>query len=276
MLVNNKPIRLGDDPVEYAVYTHIGKRKQNQDRTLVWPDKSPSNPAGRLFAIADGMGGHSGGCLASRLACDGLAFDVESVLSEAAKSSPIGIARHLTESILRIDRSIRLKGLKDCKVADMGTTLSCLVITHTHSIIAHVGDTRIYRLRNGFLSLLTTDHTFVQDMIFEGEVDPKNASSHPLRHVLTRAVGTGEPLPLVDCRIDLLKKRDRFLLCSDGLTNTLSKRTILDILLGHPRASATAKELVTRAFNEEAKDNVTVIVVGKSVPDIVTKAKSNR
>ena len=262
MFLKNKPIRLGDDPVEYAVYTHIGKRNQNQDRTLVWPKKYPANPAGQLFAIADGMGGHSGGCLASRLACDGLASHVQAYLSGAAKTSPITIARRLSETILRTDRRIRLKGLRDCKVADMGSTLSCLVITHIHSIIAHVGDTRVYRLRNGFLSLLTTDHTFVQDMIFEGEVDPKNASSHPLRHVLTRAVGTGEPLQWVDCRIDFLKKRDRFLLCSDGLTNTLSEQTILDILLIQTRASATAKELVTRAFNEGAKDNITAIVVG--------------
>ena len=143
----------------------------------------------------------------------------------------------------------------------MGTTLSCLVITPTNSIIAHVGDSRIYRLRQGHLACLTVDHTFVQDMIFEGEVVPGKAHRHPLRHMLTRAVGTGEPLALVDSRIDLLKKEDCFLLCTDGLCNALSDTCIHDLLSRPATASETAAKLVMQALQNGARDNITAIVI---------------
>jgi serine/threonine protein phosphatase PrpC len=149
---------------------------------------------------------------------------------------PHEVSRHLTEAIMRIDREIRLKGRKDCELENIGTTLSCLVIADSHSIIAHVGDTRIYRMRKGHFKSLTVDHTFVQDMIFEGEVDPDEAHLHPLRNVLTRAVGTGEPLSLVDCRIDPLWIKDQFVLCSDGLYNTLNDEFI--------QSSLSSKELL--------------------------------
>ena len=118
--------------------------------------------------------------------------------------------RHLEETVLRIDRQICRHGYRVPALADMGTTLSCLIMTARHTIIAHVGDSRIYRLRRGHLTCLTTDHTFVQDMIFEGEVDPTHAAKHPLRHMLTRVVGTQEPLEWVDTRIDPLLCGDRF------------------------------------------------------------------
>lgn len=245
--------------IDYGLSSHIGQRPYNQDAMRVTTAPMQLNGKGSLFAVADGMGGHPGGDLASHLACEGLNSYYEKKIKE--KRNPANISRHLVDAIIRIDRWIRLQGLRDRKLEDMGTTLSCLVITNTHSVIAHVGDSRIYRLRKGHLACLTVDHTFVQDMIFEGEVDPGKAHLHPLRHMLTRAVGTGETLALVDSRIDPLKTKDYFLLCTDGLYNVLDDTCILDLLSIQSTASKTAAKLVKRALQNGARDNITAIVI---------------
>jgi protein phosphatase len=222
--------------IEHGVYSHIGRRQNNQDAVFVTSEPEILNGKGRLFAVADGMGGHPGGGLASRMACDGLKQYHEKII-EKGKRKPQDISRHLVDAIMRIDRGIRLKGLRDGKLEDMGTTLSCLVITSTNSIIAHVGDSRIYRLRKNHLTCLTVDHTFVQDMIFEGAVNPGKAHRH------------------------LLTKEDCFLLCSDGLYNTLTDTCILDLLARQSAASETAAKLVMHALQNGARDNITVIVI---------------
>ena len=153
--------------VDYGVFSHIGQRRQNQDAVMVMQTRVPSGQVGRLLAVADGMGGHLGGEIASHLACDGLKQYFEKELNNKIVNDPKEIARRLSEAILRIDRRIRQKGLRDSSLEDMGTTLSCLAITETHSVIAHVGDSQIYRLRKGVLSCLTVDHTFVQDMFLK-------------------------------------------------------------------------------------------------------------
>ncbi|MBU4317480.1 MAG: protein phosphatase 2C domain-containing protein [Proteobacteria bacterium] len=247
--------------IDHGVYSHIGKRRHNQDAVKVISESTSMTDKRWLFAVADGMGGHKGGGVASELACDGLNHYYErrsnSIRPQRAKS----IRDRLVETIIRIDRNIRLYGLRSSDLEDMGTTLSCLVITPEHSIIAHVGDSRIYRLRNGHLSCLTVDHTFVQDMVFEGEVKQEEAHLHPLAHMLTRVVGSREQLTHVDSRIDPLKLKDSFLLCSDGLYNTLTNKCILDLLSNESSASTTAVKIVKQALQEGAMDNVTVIVV---------------
>ena len=247
--------------IDYGVYTHIGRRQHNQDAVLLKSIPVSDRGEGWLFAVADGMGGHPGGCLAGRLACDGLNRYFSQSVAGKFTYRPAEVCRYLTEATVRIDRDIRFQGAKDSRLADMGTTLSCLFIVGNRGVIAHVGDSRIYRLRKGFLSCLTVDHTFVQDMIFEGEVDPADAHLHPLRHVLTNAVGAGEPLSLVDSRIDPLQIKDRYLLCSDGLTNAIADRGILDLLSVQSTASQIATQLVTTAFQNGARDNITAVVI---------------
>lgn len=257
----NRVLKPDTCSIDYGVSTHIGQRHHNQDAVRVTSAPVSLNGKEHLFAVADGMGGHPGGGLASRLACDGLNNYYRKKIMEKPKPSSIDISRYLSEAIIRIDRYIRLQGLRDSKLEDMGTTLSCLVITGTHSVIAHVGDSRIYRLRKGRLSCLTVDHTFVQDMIFEGEVDPAKAHLHPLRHMLTRAVGTGEPLPWVDNRIDPLHTSERLLLCTDGLYNALSDLCLLDLLSRQIVATDTAAKLVAQALRNGARDNITAAVI---------------
>jgi len=247
--------------IDYGVCTHIGQRDQNQDAVLIESVPVSLNGNGYLFAVADGMGGHTGGGLASRMVCDCLNDNYRRKILEKPKTGLTDISRCLTEAIMRADRYIRLRGLKDDKLADMGTTISCLVLSDTHLIIAHVGDSRIYCLRKGRLIRLTVDHTFVQDMIFEGEVDPAKAHLHPLRHMLTRAVGTGEPLPWVDLYIDSLDPAGRLLLCTDGLYNALSDQHLLGRLSREVTATDAAAKLVKQALQKGARDNTTAIVV---------------
>ncbi len=242
--------------IDHGVCTHIGRRPQNQDRVL-----ATAGDWGHLFAVADGMGGHAGGALASRLACEHLNEAFVKGHRDGAWATADALSRRLVEAVIRADRLIRWYGGCHDTLADMGTTLSCLLIARNRGVIAHVGDSRIYRWRSGYLSLLTVDHTFVQDMIFEGEINSSQALVHPLRHMLTRAVGTEETLEFVDSRVDEVKAGDRFLLCTDGLTNTLSENGILEALEGPPNATHMAKELVDRALASDAHDNVTAIVI---------------
>ncbi len=240
----------------YAAETHIGRRARNEDAVRI-----PSSENDLLFAIADGLGGHSGGDLASRLACQGLTRYDQDRTAEPSALHPESVSRRLVATVLRIDKLIRLHGRNDAALADMGTTLSCLVLAQGQSIIAHVGDSRIYRLRRGHLTCLTTDHTFVQDMIFEGQVDPERAASHPLRHLLTRSVGTPEPLEWVDTRIDDVFRGDRFLLSTDGLHTALSAERLAAVL-GKPwNPQRVAARLVSEALQAGANDNISAIVI---------------
>ncbi len=260
-LIRKRVIGTDVPSLDYGFCTHIGQREHNQDEVLVPPEFEKIYDNAYLFAVADGMGGHLGGGFASRMACDRMKNYYERNIRKKGAQKPADISRHLVEALTRTDRALRLQGLRNNKLENMGTTFTGLIITGAHSVIAHVGDSRIYRLRKGRLSCLTVDHTFVQDMIFEGEVSPSQAHMHPLRHMLTRAVGAGEPLELVDTRIDRLKPNDSFLLCTDGLYNEIDEKGILDSLTKQSIASDMAAELIAKAVKNGARDNITAVVV---------------
>jgi len=245
--------------------SHIGfGRKTNEDHLFQVPmdvGASVVQCKGRLWAVADGMGGHTGGEIASSMACRGLRdyYDKPCIHNAGPVTQPL--SRHLVETVIRVDRQVRLKAANHVDLAHMGTTLSCLLLADGHSIIAHVGDSRIYRWRDGHLTCLTTDHTFVQEMIFEGEVDPNKAHLHPLRHLLTNVVGSVEPLSHVDCRIDPFRAGDRFLLCTDGLYHAVQDTDLAAIMGSEAAAGTMARDLVAAALKEKTKDNVTALVV---------------
>lgn len=212
------------------------------------------------MAVADGMGGHNGGGIASRFACEALEDCYGNITESNSKLKPEQLCRLLTDAIFRIDRRLRYRARQTEDMQDMGTTLTCLALTASHSIIGHVGDSRIYRWRRGHLSCLTKDHTFVQEMITEGEIDPAAANKHPLRHLLTQAVGTAEPLEHVLARVDRIKAGDRFLLCTDGLHNWVPDEQISNVLALDGGADLLASNLVNAALMNKARDNVTALV----------------
>jgi serine/threonine protein phosphatase PrpC len=252
--------------IKWDAKTDIGlKRKTNEDDFYV-ADLTDTyinhRHMGIMFAVADGLGGHFAGDIASRMACEGLKNYYMEKLSEGKKSFSIDYLRtRLVNTIHDIDKTITGRAKTEDACSDMGTTLSVLVLKDKTAIIAHVGDSRIYNLRNNQLVQLTQDHTFVQEMIDEGELDPANVSGHPLRNMLTRTVGTEEPLEEVFTMTEKISPGDSFLLCSDGLHGMVSDEAIYKIMSADPDPETTSTRLIETAIRNGGKDNITVIVI---------------
>lgn len=239
------------------------KRKQNEDHVLVVDDhdsRYDTASPGRLFAIADGMGGHKGGAEASRLACEGL-LDYYYDQSVSKWLEDLGQCRPTTleEAFHRVDLNIHDLSLRVKELEGMGTTLSALVLLGDTALIAHVGDSRIYRFRDHHLEKLTQDHTMAQLSIEMGYMDEEEAKSHPLRNVLTEVVGRG--FDEVQTRTEPVAKGDVFLLCTDGLHHGVSDARIEEIKESFSPENGVCNQLIQEAIKEGGRDNITVIVV---------------
>jgi protein phosphatase len=195
------------------------------------------------------------------MACRGLEDFFHRLSAAEPEPRTAALRRSLEETVLRTGLALFLAGRKTPGLEEMGTTLSCLVVTARRTLIAHVGDSRIYRLRNGRLTQLTTDHTFVQDMVFEGDISPEAAADHPLRHMLTRALGAVETLEQVDTRVDPRRDGDRFLLCTDGLHDVVPAERIQERLSRHAPPAQIARKLVDDALERGGRDNITVLTI---------------
>ncbi len=222
-----------------GVATDIGRvRDGNEDSYL---SQEP------LFAVADGMGGHKGGEVASQLALDTLesGFRMESGLAEQIRGANAAV----------FERS-----RADTAVQGMGTTLTAVVLHDMAATFAHVGDSRAYLLRAGDLRRLTEDHTLVNRLVRSGEITEAEAEVHPHRSVLTRALGT-DPGVEVDEFTVTLTDGDRLLLCSDGLTGMVTEEQIAAILGAAPDPQDAADRLVRAANRAGGVDNITVVVL---------------
>jgi serine/threonine protein phosphatase PrpC len=244
--------------------TDIGlKREKNEDSFLVVdrPDQRwDIQRHGRMYVVADGMGGHAGGEIASKMACRGMA-DYYSANTDSRRGRDYLKVRlqHLKSSIDKVHDKIIEYGRTNKKYEDMGTTLSALVLIKNKALIAHVGDSRIYRLRQGRLQQLTEDHTMAQLFIRMGYLTPEKVANHPIRHVMSQAVGQG--VENIFLKIEKVEQNDTFLLCSDGLYDMVSDNEIRDTLLQNPAVKDQCRSLVARALKNGGRDNVTVMVV---------------
>jgi protein phosphatase len=226
--------------VEAGVATDIGRvRERNEDSFLVEPP---------LYAIADGMGGHRGGAVASELALE----KVEE-LSRAGKAT-------LTDMVRSANRAVFERSMSDRRVTGMGTTLTVVQVDDEGAHLVHVGDSRAYLLRAGAFRQLTDDHTLVNRMVRAGEITRAEADVHPHRNVLTRVVGT-EPDVDVDHDDIPVMDGDRILICSDGLTNMVAEDQIQAILEATPAPQETADRLIKAANRAGGIDNITVVVL---------------
>ena len=226
--------------VTAAAATDVGLvREGNEDSYLT---------EGPLFAVADGMGGHRGGEVASQLAVETL----EKLFKEGAGDLP--------DQVQEANRVVFERSVLDRKVAGMGTTLTAALVEGDRVRLAHVGDSRAYLLRDGTLRLLTEDHTLVHRMVSEGEISKEEAETHPQRSVLTRALGVDT---VVDVDDDSLQVRpgDRLLLCTDGLTSMVSEDEIEDVLRTVPNPQEAAQRLVRMANEAGGVDNTTVVIL---------------
>jgi len=234
-------------------------RSHNEDCFELAPEHS-------VFVVADGMGGHSHGEIASRIAVDAVREFVERT-SDDDSTLPYELDPNLGRHGNRLRIAIRLAhdGVlaairKDPSLHGMGTTVVGLLLDGDSAAIGHVGDSRAYRLRNGRFELLTQDHTWVNEQVVAGFLSEEQARAHPLKNVVTRALG-GEPEVEIDVREWLLEPGDLFLLCSDGLTTMLTDDEIQSRLGAADNLEETCSRLVRDANARGGYDNVSVVLV---------------
>jgi PPM family protein phosphatase len=207
-----------------------------------------------LFAVADGLGGHVGGEVASQVALERLA---EATTADGPEDA---ISERLREAIHQANRAVGERASKEPRLTGMGTTLTAVVVGRDRLHLGHVGDSRAYLLRNGELRALTEDHTLVQRMVREGRLTPEQAGVHPQRSVLTRALGIEDDLEVDQTTVEVTAG-DRLLLCSDGLTAMVNDEDIQKILVGQEDPQAASNALVDAANAAGGQDNITTIVL---------------
>ena len=232
-------------------------RSGNEDSALV---------SGRLIAVADGMGGHAGGEVASRIAIKALE-KLSPVLTSFEIDSD-SVEDLLLNSLFTIDTQIGEYAEEAIEVRGMGTTLTALLVVDSNVALLHVGDSRCYRLRGNTFEQLSNDHTVIQELLDQGAISESEVADHPQRSVLTQALmGQGTVTPVL--QIYEAKEKDRYLLCSDGLSSVLTQKEIKSLLKKSDKAEAV-KALIDATYINDAPDNVTVIVADITGDEITT------
>lgn len=246
---------------EYCARTDVGrKRKGNEDSFIVNEDEG-------LFVVADGMGGHAAGEVASRMAVESIEEFVRLTGSDREITWPFEIDETLPLDANRLKIAIRLANRKVIKLPEerheyqgMATTVVAALFSEPTAFIAHVGDSRAYRLRDGELVQLTNDHSWVNEQVVSGVITSSQARTHPLRNVVTRAVGSRWDLQ-VDILREPIEEGDVYVLCSDGLSSMIEDRQIADALASAPDAQTACATLIDQANEAGGEDNITVIVI---------------
>lgn len=211
-----------------------------------------------VLILADGMGGHSGGEIASSKAIETVLAAFQEKLTRPL--IPAQIFSTLSSALKSANDSIYELSLSDPALHGMGTTIDICIISDNNAYIAHIGDSRVYHItHDGKITLVTKDHSLMQYMIEKGELTAEQAQHHPQKNVITRALGTSQDVQ-EDIATLKLSEGDRLLLCSDGLTNMLEEKVISDVVLQNPQPEVAAPELIRRANDAGGDDNITVII----------------
>ena len=228
----------------YAM-TDIGRVRQINEDSCYMPE-----PGERFCAVADGMGGHNAGEVASALAVQ--------VFSENMRGVEVVTSDAMKNAVVRANEAVYAASLESEKVSGMGTTFSALAMEGSTAFIAHVGDSRVYLVRRGALIQMTLDHTLVEEMVMKGLISVKEARVHPRRNIITRALGTDERIDVDMTQVDL-RQGDVFFLCSDGLTNHVPEREILEQALAEGDWQEKLRHLVCTALENGGSDNITAM-----------------
>jgi PPM family protein phosphatase len=232
-----------------------GLSDQGVVRSVNQDDYHIDDPGGRFFIVADGMGGHAGGQEASRIATQ----EIQSYLNCNWESSESSEAL-LENAFLKANQAILQDQAQNPERADMGTTAVVVLLRSEQTLCAHIGDSRLYRLRGAKLSQITEDHTWVAKAMKLGDITSDQARVHPWRHVLSKCLGR-EDLRQVDVQAFDLQPNDRILLCSDGLTEELADHIIASHLKTIRACDRAAAALVNAAKDNGGRDNITVVIV---------------
>ncbi len=236
--------------IEFGTSTSQGKIRTSNE------DSFAAEPGGPLFLVADGMGGHAAGEVASRI----VAVTVAEVFA-AAREGPLGLEAALLRAVQEANHRVFAAQQGAPELSGMGSTLTALAFDDTSYLIAHVGDSRAYLMRDGALRQLTQDHSLVWHLFQSGILRKDELSSHPQKNLITRSIG-----PHQDVEVDLERGEacpgDMFLLCSDGLTDVLTDDGIREIISAADRTPQQLGDALVSAANQGGgPDNITVIVV---------------
>lgn len=232
-----------------AASTHVGMRRQaNEDCYAIAPELG-------LYLVADGMGGHKAGRVASQLASEAAIRAIE-----ALQGASMSLAERLRHAVTSANREIFAAAAAKPELSGMGTTFVGLLFSGERLALAHVGDSRAYLLRHGRLRALTDDHSIVAELVRRQEISPAAARSHPHRHVLTRALGV-RPRIEPDLAEMTPQPADVFVLCSDGLTTHVEDSEIAERVSGEADLELVATGLVDAANRAGGVDNTTVLLV---------------
>lgn len=235
-----------------AAGTDVGRiRAGNEDSLYADADQERG-----LFIVADGMGGHAAGEVASEMAVQIVARDVAEVRDVSAASTLPVVA----EALRQANRAIFERTIVEADKQGMGTTASCLLLGQSHWVIGHIGDSRIYLMRDGVLRQLTKDHSYVQEQVDAGFLTPEQARYHPYSNVITRCVGANAAVEADILHGDLLQG-DVFLLASDGLTGMVDDAHLQKVLETRSTPGQQIHSLITDANRRGGLDNITAIVV---------------
>jgi protein phosphatase len=248
--------------ISYQALTDVGrKRKGNEDSLFV-------NPEQNLFVVADGMGGHAAGEVASRVAVDAINEFVCLTGDDEEITWPYGLDETISYDGNRLKTAIRYANRKvmdatkeKSEYEGMATTVAAVLVDGDSANLGHVGDSRIYLVRDGQITQLTTDHSWVNEQIVSGVISADQARSHPLRNVVTRALGGKTDLQ-VDMKVHPIEPGDVLLLCSDGLTTMMADDEIAQVVADAAGdVEKTARALVAGANAKGGEDNITVLVL---------------
>ena len=212
----------------------------------------------QVFILADGMGGYNGGEVASKLAVQAARAYIENNYDEVDKENRELVLRLLKDACQYANMIVYEKATHQPELSKMGTTLDICLIYQNKVFIAHIGDSRVYRIRREFIRKLTKDHSYVQTLVDEGKITQEESSTHPRKNMLMKALGIQsfiEP----DTYVRAFLKDDVILMCSDGLTNMVPESEIYKIIRENPADST--KLLVQKANDLGGKDNITAIVI---------------
>ena len=209
----------------------------------------------KIYVVADGMGGHNAGEVASKMAAEGIVNYVGENFSENTKDVV------LKNAIEKVNKDIYFHSLKNDCLNGMGTTITACLITKDWIKIANVGDSSCFGITNNEIIKITKDHSLVQELVDSGSISENEAANHPKKNLITRAIGTSDKVN-VDIFDIIENKYDKYVLCSDGLTNELTKEDIIKVINEEKDLSLACERLVNIAKYKGGRDNITVLLFG--------------
>jgi serine/threonine protein phosphatase PrpC len=246
--------------VKSAGGSDVGKlREANEDSFLIAPER-------KLFIVADGMGGHQGGGFASKKILELVIAELDRIVNLQETTQPLQNHEERTVTQFRLLRALQRANqalfeisLKEPNLRGMGTTLTAVQFDEKYANFAHIGDSRGYLIRDGQLRQLTEDHSWVQEQVKMGVLSAEEAKNHPLKNIITRSMGHER-----DVKVDLLKHEfktgDKYLLCSDGLSNMVNDEELQKIVVENSIEEAIPA-MIKRANEEGGYDNITVVLL---------------